>query len=101
MPMGSAAFADEPEVVTAEAVHVRVNDGNRRGSCDHGLDSVTAISKNREAGLGCKVVGRDDHAASAEAFRSSSFTPVMPLHFLRGEMMAWGQCRRQRWKQLT
>ena len=60
----AAAFADEPEVVTAEAVHVRVNDGDRRGSCDHGLDSVTAISKNREAGLGCKVVGRDDHAAS-------------------------------------
>ena len=50
----------EPEAVTADAVHVRVDhrDGGRHG--DHGLDRVAACGQDGLAGLGGEGVGSRD-----------------------------------------
>ena len=62
----ASRFAYEPEAVSAEPVHVRIDHGDRRRHGDHGLDRIAAGSQDRLAGLGCEPMrsrdggGRED-----------------------------------------
>jgi len=47
---------DQPEAVSADAVHVRVDNGNRRGRGDHRFDRVAAFAQDRDSGLRRKGV---------------------------------------------
>ena len=42
-PHAALGFVDQPETVAADAVHVRIDDGDRRGHREHGLDGVAAL----------------------------------------------------------
>jgi hypothetical protein len=48
----AAGIMDEPEVVAAHAVHVRVDDGNGGGGRDGGVDGVAARFEDGEPGFG-------------------------------------------------
>ena len=58
-----AGLGDQPEPVTADGVHVRVDHGNRGGCGHHGLDGVAAFAQNGAGAAGRQVVGRGHHAA--------------------------------------
>ncbi len=57
-------LGDQPEVVAAQSVHMRIDhgDGGRRG--DHGFDGVAAVLQYTQPCLGCQMMGGGDHAAS-------------------------------------
>ena len=52
-----ARLAHQPEAVSADAVHVRVDDRDRRRHGDHGLDGIAALGQHRLAGLGREAWG--------------------------------------------
>ena len=56
----AARLAHQPEAVAAEAVHVRIDHGDRRRHGDHGLDRVAAGGQDRLAGLGGEPMGSRD-----------------------------------------
>jgi hypothetical protein len=56
-------FADQPEPVTANAVHVRIGDGDGRGHGDHRLNGIAALSQNGAAGL-CRRGLRGGHGGA-------------------------------------
>ena len=51
---------DQPHVVAADPVHVRVDHGDRRGGGDRGIEGVAAALKHRDAGLGGQPMGCGD-----------------------------------------
>ena len=51
---------DQPHVVAADPVHVRVDHGDRRRGGDRGVQRVAATLKHRDAGLGGQRMGRRD-----------------------------------------
>ena len=59
-PHPAPGVTHQPEAVAADGVHVRIDDGNRRGHGDHGLDGVAAQDEDIAAGLGCQLMGRRD-----------------------------------------
>ena len=58
-----ARFVDEPETVTADGVHVRVDHRNGCGCGHHGFHGVAAVAQHIAPGLCGQVVGRNKHAA--------------------------------------
>ena len=64
----SARGEDQPEAVTADAIHVRVDDGDRRRGGDGGVHGVAATAEDGAAGLGGEPMGRGDHAACRTRF---------------------------------
>ena len=63
MPMGAApGRQDEPEAVAADAVHVRVDHGDRRGGADHRFDGIAAFAQDGERRLCGERVRRDRDA---------------------------------------
>jgi hypothetical protein len=59
-------FADQPEAVAADMVHVRIDRGNRGRHRDHRLDGVAAFGQDGAAVLDRgRVRGGDDAAAMA------------------------------------
>ena len=53
---------DQPEIVAAQGVHVRIGDGDGARRGDHRFDGVTAFLQHAGAGAGRQVMRRDDHA---------------------------------------
>jgi hypothetical protein len=43
-------------------VHMRIDHGNGRCHCDHGLDGVAALGKRHAPGFGGRLVRRADHS---------------------------------------
>ena len=57
-------FADQPEAIAADMIHVRIDSGDRRRHGDHRLDGVAALGQDGAAVLdGCGVRRADDAAA--------------------------------------
>ena len=56
--------------LSAEGMHVRVEDAFRERRCDCGVEGVSASVEDAQAGLGRKVVLRHHHAAGAHQRRS-------------------------------
>ena len=57
-------LAQEPEAVAADAVHVRIDDRDRRRHRDHRLDRVAALGEHRASGFRGRAVRRADDAAA-------------------------------------
>ncbi len=57
---------NHPEPVTADRIHVRIDDcdGRRRG--DHRLDRIAALAQDGQAGLGGEMMRGDHHSVGRE-----------------------------------
>ena len=57
-----AALADEPEIVAAQRIHMRVGHHDRGRRRNHGLDGIAALAQDGATGFRRQVMRRDDHA---------------------------------------
>ena len=62
-PGVAVGFGDEPEAVTADPGHVRIDDGEAGGDGDARFHRAAAVRQHLAPGLGGEVVRRRDHAA--------------------------------------
>ncbi len=60
----AAPFADQPEPVAADMVHVRVDRRDRRRHGNHGFDRVAALGQDRAPGFRRRMMRRRDDAAA-------------------------------------
>ena len=60
----AVGFADQPETVAADVIHVRIDGGDRRSHGDHGLDGVAAFGEDGTAVFDGDVMRRGDDAAA-------------------------------------
>ena len=58
-----ARLGDQPETVTADRIHMRIDDGDRGCSCDHCLDGIAAVAEHAKSCFGSEMMRRSDHAA--------------------------------------
>ena len=59
----SLRLYDEPEAIAADAVHMRIDDGDRCSGSHHRLDGISTLAQHANSGLRRQVVWRTDHAA--------------------------------------
>ena len=62
----AAGLMHQPEAVAADRVHMRVDDGDRRGHRDHRLDGVAALGENGATGFGREMMGRGDRSRAED-----------------------------------
>ncbi len=58
---------DNGESVTADTVHRGLNNGERNGGRDCGIDRVSTVLQYLNAGLGCKRLGGSNNIAGIHA----------------------------------
>ena len=77
----AAGLMNQPEAIAADAVHMRVDHGDRRRHRDHGLDGVAAFGENGPACFGgkpmrsCHGSGGEDRRIQHQGFSSSRNGP--------------------------
>ena len=88
-------LAHQPEAVAADAVHVRIDDGDRRRHRDHRLERIAAFGEDRASGFRRRAMRRaDDAAAMSGGVRSMSVASLRdavlcPLPLRRGRLEFW------------
>src|SRR5271166_537780 len=79
----AAAVANQPEIVAAKAVHMRIDDGNDRRCSDDSFDSIAAVTQDAESSFGGQMMRSDYHAPpSAGGFHLHSKNPSKVRHKL-------------------
>src|SRR5439155_26003644 len=83
-----APVMDQPEIVAAEAVHVGVDDGDRGGGGDGGVERIAAVAEYLETGVRGERVRRSDETAMCVYLASTvrvDHAPIITYERARSE----------------
>src|SRR5439155_18183552 len=74
-----APVMGQPEIVAAEAVHVGVDDGDRGGGGDGGVERIAAAAEDVETGVGGEGVRRGDETVTCARLGSTVRVAHAPI----------------------